>query len=106
MFRRGQLQLNESSRKMTIRFAAPLALIALSCAGPAVAAAHDHAPATPAAAEADAKQDKQRKVCRTETATGSVMPKRVCRTVAQIEEDQRNAERFRDQQNRSGTSAR
>ena len=92
---------------MTIRLAAPLALIALSCAGAAIAAPHDHTdPAAPSAAEADAKQDKQRKVCRTETATGSVMPKRVCRTVAQIEEDQRNAERFRDQQNRSGTSAR
>ena len=77
---------------MTIRLAAPLALIALSCAGAAIAAPHDHTdPAAPSAAEADAKQDKQRKVCR---------------TVAQIEEDQRNAERFRDQQNRSGTAAR
>lgn len=93
---------------MTIRLAAPLALIALSCAGPALAAAHDahagqSAEQTPAE---EAKPDKQRKVCRTETSTGSVMPRRVCRTVAQMEEEQRNAERFREQQNRMGTSAR
>jgi hypothetical protein len=96
---------------MTIRLAAPLALLAFSCAGAALATPHEHAAAhdqaAPAAtAEADAKPAKERKVCRSETATGSVMPKRVCRTAAQMEEEQRNAERFRDQQNRSGTSAR
>ena len=92
---------------MTIRLAAPLALLTLFCANAAFAAPQDQAnPEASAATETEAKQDKQRKVCRNETATGSVMPKRVCRTVAQMEEDQRNAERFRDQQNRSGNSAR
>jgi hypothetical protein len=35
-------------------------------------------------AEEDGKADKNRKICRTEGATGSVMPKRVCRTAAEI----------------------
>jgi hypothetical protein len=94
---------------MMIRLAAPLALIALTCAGPAFAAAnHDahagHSAEQAGAAEAD--QEKERKVCRLEKATGSNMPKRVCRTVAQIEADQRNAEQFRDRQNRMGAQAR
>ena len=93
---------------MTIRLAAPLALLALSVAVPGLAAANQAAPAEPTTEQPapEATPAKERKVCRTETATGSVMPKRVCRTVAQIEEDQRNAERFRDQQNRMGSSAR
>ena len=97
---------------MIIRLAAPLALIALSCAGPGFAAAPDAAHAAHAEGRTDqapapeTAPAKQRKVCRTETATGSVMPKRVCRTVAQIEQDERNVERFRDQQNRMGASAR
>jgi hypothetical protein len=97
---------------MTIRLAAPLALLALSYAGAAFAAPSDathtghDAHAAEQTPDSDTKPDKQRKVCRSETATGSVMPKRVCRTVAQIEQDQRNAERFREQQNRSGASAR
>lgn len=33
----------------------------------------------------------QRRVCQMETTTGSIMPRRVCRTVAQIEEDERIA---------------
>ena len=33
----------------------------------------------------------RRRVCEMQTATGSIMPKRVCRTVAQIEEDERIA---------------
>jgi len=92
---------------MTIRFAAPLALFALSCAAPVLAVASDSAQAAPGTEQSasDAKPKKERKICRSETATGSVMPKRVCRTVAQIEEDERNAERFRDQQNRAGASA-
>ena len=102
---------------MMIRLAAPFVLLALSCAAPALAATagdpHAGHPAERAAdapadapAGADAREDKERKVCRMETATGHVMPKRVCRTVAQIEQDQRNAEQFRDRQNRSGASAR
>ena len=93
---------------MTIRLTAPLALIALSVASPAVAATNDaaHAGHSPEQATADSKSDKQRKVCRTETATGSVMPKRVCRTVAEMEENERRAEEYRDRQNRMGASAR
>ena len=94
---------------MTIRLAAPLALLALSCAGPAFAAADDSTHAEHSteqtAATADAREDKTRQVCRMEKATGSNMPKRVCRTVAQIEADQRNAELFRSRQNRMGSSA-
>ena len=96
---------------MTIRLAAPFALIALSCAMPLAAAAPEadaHAGHATQAAQADddAKGDKSRKVCRTETRTGSNMPRRVCRTVAQMEEDERRAEQFRDRQNRMGASAR
>jgi len=35
--------------------------------------------------------EERRRVCETTTTTGSIMPKRVCRTVAQIEEDERTA---------------
>ena len=94
---------------MITRLAAPLALLALSCAGPALAAADGDPHAghpTERAAEAGATGDKERKVCRMETRTGSNMPRRVCRTVAQMEADQRAAEQFRDRQNRTGTSAR
>ena len=42
-------------------------------------------------AQADDKSDKNRKVCRAETATGSVMPKRVCHTVAELEAMQAQA---------------
>jgi hypothetical protein len=95
---------------MTIRLAAPLALLALSCAGSTVAAAPDahagHTAQPTAEAEAEAKPAKSRRVCRRETATGSVMPKRVCRTAEQVEADERNAERLREQQNRMGNQAR
>jgi hypothetical protein len=98
---------------MMIRLAGPLALLALSCAGPALAAAADphaehqasgRAAETPAVA--DPPEDKERKICRMETRTGSNMPRRVCRTVAQAEADQRAAEQFRDRQNRMGNQAR
>ena len=93
-----------------MRFFAPFVLVAFaltpvsSIAAPTPAAPLE----TPAADEAaEAKPAKKpRKICRSETATGSVMPKRVCRTVAQMEEDERNAEQFRDRQNRMGASAR
>ena len=94
---------------MTIRLAAPLALLALSCAVPALAAPGETGHGehgTEQTATADAKSKKERRVCRTETATGSVMPKRVCRTVAQMEEDERRAEEYRDRQNRMGSQAR
>ena len=35
--------------------------------------------------------EKQRRVCETRTETGSIIPKRVCRTRAQIEEEERIA---------------
>ena len=62
---------------MTIRLAAPLALLALSFAGSAGAAAPDaHAGHTAQPTEeAEAKPAKPRRVCRREAATGSVMPK-------------------------------
>jgi len=100
---------------MTIRLAAPLALIALSCAAPGASATHDaaadgdhagHAEQQAGQADAEARPAKPRRVCRTETSTGSVMPKRVCRTAEQIEEDQRRAEEYRDRQNRMGAQAR
>src|SRR5687768_4645086 len=97
---------------MSIRLAAPLALVAFSCSSLALAGAPDAAPSERQAEQAEqsaateARPDKQRKVCRNETATGSVMPRRRCRTVAQMEEEERNAERFRDQQNRMGAQAR
>lgn len=92
---------------MMIRPAAFVASLLLGCATPIFAAEPE---AAAAEAESDAPTvetptpDKDRKVCRMETSTGSVMPKRVCRTVAQIEEEQRQAARYRDQQNRLGSS--
>jgi hypothetical protein len=100
---------------MSIRLAAPLALIALVCAVPASAATNDAAANDAAHAGHSAEQHgqteakppaKPRRVCRNETATGSVMPKRVCRTVEQIAEDERRAAEYRDRQNRMGASAR
>jgi hypothetical protein len=95
---------------MMIRFAAP-ALLAISCTAPAFAAADPHAGhtaerAAEAPAVAEAPEDKERKVCRMEKETGSNFPRRVCRTVAQMEADQRAAEQFRDRQNRMGNSGR
>jgi hypothetical protein len=42
------------------------------------------------------KADKDRQVCRMEIATGSVMPKRVCRSVAEIEAMQAQAVATKD----------
>jgi hypothetical protein len=42
------------------------------------------------------KADKNRKICKVEVATGSVMPKRVCRTVAEMEALQAQAAESRD----------
>ena len=93
---------------MTLRLTA-LALIASFCAVPAFAAAPSEAAAgnaTERSGQAEAQPDSERKVCRMETRTGSNMPRRVCRTVAQMEADERQAEQFRDQQNRLGASSR
>jgi hypothetical protein len=95
---------------MTLRLVAPFALLILSSAVPALAAA-PNAPAEQAqsAEHADADHDRgsdnTRVVCRRETPTGSIRSKRVCRTVAQVAQDERDADRIRGQQNRAGTSA-
>jgi hypothetical protein len=73
--------------------------VALACASPAVAVAaadkpHDDeaSAAKPAESQAPAdKHDKNHQVCRMETATGSVMPKRVCHTVAELDAMQAQA---------------
>jgi hypothetical protein len=65
------------------------------------AAAHAAADTTPAAqAEGEAQTEKPKKICRMETATGSVMPKRVCRTPEQVAADEEAARRTREQLNR------
>ena len=53
--------------------------------------------AAPSPASSEAQQEKPKKICRMETATGSVMPKRVCRTPEQIEAEARATERQRAQ---------
>jgi hypothetical protein len=49
--------------------------------------------------EGDVPKNK-RKVCETRTSTGSIVPRRVCRTVAQVEEDERAARDAIDSVNR------
>jgi hypothetical protein len=84
-----------------------LIAIALTCAIAATPVSAKGQPANdqPAAAaknddgqtaEDDVKADKNRKICRTEVATGSVMPKRVCRTVAEIEALQEQAAKTKE----------
>ena len=87
----------------------PFALLILGFAASAGFAQSEEAvaeasssPAAPEAATEDVPEDgeiivegevpkEQRRVCEMQTTTGSIMPKRVCRTVAQIEEDERTA---------------
>lgn len=73
--------------------------LALAQSGTAVAEVASAAP-TGAAEEAPGDEEiivegevpkERRRVCQMETTTGSIMPKRVCRTVAQIEEAERTA---------------
>lgn len=74
------------------------AVAVLLCVSAAAYAADETAPA-PAASEAQA--EKPKKICRTERATGSVMPKRVCRTPEQVAAEEQAAQRTREQMNRS-----
>jgi invasion protein IalB len=74
------------------------AVAVLLCASAAAYAADETAPSP---APSEAQQEKPKKVCRTETATGSVMPKRVCRTPEQVEAEQEAAQRTLDH-NRDG----
>lgn len=53
----------------------------------AQAAASGELPPDPAPAPIEVKGKGEKKVCRTEVVTGSIMPKRVCRTEAEIEAD-------------------
>lgn len=79
-----------------MRLIAASAVALLLCASTAALAGDETAPA-PAADETQAQPDKPKKICRRETSTGSVMPKRVCRTAAQIEAEARATERQRSQ---------
>ena len=54
-----------------------------------------------AQAEAKAEEPRERRICTTSVATGSNMPRRVCRTVAQIDADNQAARDTRDRMNRS-----
>ena len=63
----------------------------------AAGTAHAADEAAPSPAPNEAQESKPKKVCRMETGTGSVMPKRVCRTPEQIEAEARQAERLRAQ---------
>jgi hypothetical protein len=86
----------------------PIAVLSLLVASHGAAAQADQGaaqasaePASPATPDADTPTPdivvegevpkEQRRVCEMQTTTGSIMPKRVCRTVAQVEEDQRVA---------------
>lgn len=85
----------------------PFALLAFAVCSPALAepdpptveagaastaaAAGDEDTPTPDIVVEGEVPEKQRKVCEMQTTTGSIMPRRVCRTVAQIEEDERIA---------------
>lgn len=59
-----------------------------------------------AVSPAPAEQVKEKKICRAETATGSIMAKRVCRTKTEWakfnEQNEKQNENFRDRQSRSG----
>jgi hypothetical protein len=91
----------------------PVALLLVAVAASGAAAQSDQqeappAPAAPAAAD-DASGEivvegevpkEKRRVCETRATTGSIMPKRVCRTVAQIEQDTAAARESLDQANR------
>jgi hypothetical protein len=78
----------------------PISLIA-SCM---LAAPTFAADAPPTAAQADqtkselsAKDEpKEKLICKRETPVGSTIPKRTCRTMAQIEQDRRDAQKIRE----------
>ena len=83
--------------------ALPIALLVLTLgSSAALAQSVDPPPANQSAPVPAADDDEEivvegeipkekRKICTMRTETGSIMPKRVCRTVAQIEEEQRVA---------------
>ncbi len=81
----------------------PVALLVAFVVPAGAIAQADHAPASnetvlpqdPADSEEIVVEgevpEKQRRICETRTETGSIIPKRVCRTRAQIEEEERIA---------------
>jgi len=78
--------------------------VALLLCTSAAHAAGETAPTTTSSegeAQAQAQAEKPKKICRMETGTGSVMPKRVCRAAEQVEADQEAARRTRDEMNRN-----
>ena len=64
------------------------------------AAAYATEAIAPTQDEGEAQAEKPKKVCRMETSTGSVMPKRVCRTPEQVASEQEAARRTREEMNR------
>ena len=72
----------------------------LLCLSTAALAGDDTAAASSTPSE-DSQAEKPKKVCRMETVTGSVMPKRVCRTAAQADADAEAARRTREQMGRN-----
>jgi hypothetical protein len=77
-----------------------LAVVALLCCVPVAAHAAGENPPSPAPSTSAAQPEKPRKICRMETGTGSVMPKRVCRTPEQIEAEHEASSRARDEVDR------
>ncbi len=77
------------------------ALALLLCAPVAAVAANEAPTPTTAQAADEASAEKPKKICRMETGTGSVMPKRVCRTPEQVAAEQEAARRTRDEMNRN-----
>ena len=79
----------------------PVSAAALLLCVSATALAANEAEQSTAQNEGETQAEKPKKVCRMETGTGSVMPKRVCRTPEQIAAEQEAARRTRDEMNRS-----
>jgi hypothetical protein len=79
-----------------MRLISASAMTVLLCASAAAYAAGETAP-SPTPSEQQAHLEEPKKVCRMETRTGSVMPKRVCRTPEQIEAEAHATERQRAQ---------
>lgn len=78
-----------------------LPAVALLLCAPLTANAAGETAAPSAPAEGETQAEKPKKVCRMETGTGSVMPRRVCRTPEQIAADQEAARRTREEMNRN-----
>ncbi len=76
------------------------ALLLGACAASASAQTETPAPGPDASSAAGSdivvKGDKPKKVCRTQRATGSIMPKRICRTAEQVAAEQEAALRSKD----------